>query len=154
MFCARCSTDKPALDFYAGDKTCKVCRCSIVRANRAAKSEHYKAFDAARANRPDRVAAREAYRKTDAGKAAVARAHKKYHESKPERRSARVVLGNAVKSGLVTPWPVCAVPECEDKPEAHHPDYSAPLAVVWLCCQHHREIHLASDDDHYHKHSS
>jgi len=45
------------------------------------------------------------------------------------------------KAGSITPWPVCALPECANKPEAHHPDYSAPLDVVWLCSAHHKQAH-------------
>jgi hypothetical protein len=36
MRCARCGADKAPTQFYAGDRTCKVCRCALVRANRAA----------------------------------------------------------------------------------------------------------------------
>jgi hypothetical protein len=32
---------------------------------------------------------------------------------------------------------VCA----KAKAEAHHDDYSKPLDVIWLCRQHHRELH-------------
>ena len=28
---------------------------------------------------------------------------------------------------------------------AHHPDYSQPLKVVWLCQAHHSEIHRKPD---------
>jgi hypothetical protein len=59
----------------------------------------------------------------------------------PDRRTAHVQLGNAIARGDVTPWPVCAVPECDKKPEAHHPDYASPLDVVWLCRAHHMQAH-------------
>jgi hypothetical protein len=26
--------------------------------------------------------------------------------------------------------------------EAHHPDYSSPLDVVWLCRRHHTDLHM------------
>lgn len=31
---------------------------------------------------------------------------------------------------------------CGDKAEAHHPNYDAPLDIVWLCRAHHRQAHL------------
>jgi hypothetical protein len=47
----------------------------------------------------------------------------------------------AVKTGklIKTPCQVCG----ELKVEGHHPDYSRPLDVVWLCRKHHNEIHHA-----------
>jgi hypothetical protein len=27
------------------------------------------------------------------------------------------------------------------KSQAHHPDYSKPLEVIWLCSQHHKDLH-------------
>lgn len=150
---------------------CKDCTKADVRANRLANIEHYRAFDKARASMPQRVAARKAYSQTDAGAAAHRRANSKYyaegggkaarrkystsehgkraHRSlilrnraeHPERHAARVALGNAVRDRRVVPWPSCAVPECNCKPHAHHPDYSRPLDVVWLCPAHHRQAH-------------
>jgi hypothetical protein len=29
--------------------------------------------------------------------------------------------------------------------ESHHPDYSQPLKVIWLCCKHHRQLHRESE---------
>ena len=31
--------------------------------------------------------------------------------------------------------------KCGKKAQAHHPDYSKPLQVVWLCRPHHLELH-------------
>ncbi|QMV32651.1 hypothetical protein F1_00023 [Ralstonia phage Heva] len=46
-----------------------------------------------------------------------------------------------LSAGRLIPWSVCAIPECSEAPEAHHPDYSRPLDVVWLCDHHHKETH-------------
>lgn len=51
----------------------------------------------------------------------------------------RINLRKAVNAGRVTKEP-CVV--CGDpKSEAHHPDYSKPYEVKWLCFKHHRELH-------------
>lgn len=53
---------------------------------------------------------------------------------------ARKLLLNAVKSGKITKQD-CAIPDCTSETEAHHPDYSKPLEVIWLCKKHHMELH-------------
>jgi hypothetical protein len=44
----------------------------------------------------------------------------------------------AVNNGLIVKT-LCVI--CGGKSEAHHPDYSRPLDVVWLCRPHHLETH-------------
>ncbi len=102
---------------------------------------------------PHRVAAREAYAKTEAGAAAVERAKLRYAHSdhgraarresirqyralNPEVRRAHTAVERAVKSGRLVPWP-CEV--CGEKAHAHHPHYGRALLVVWLCPGHHKE---------------
>lgn len=37
--------------------------------------------------------------------------------------------------------------ECgEKKTQAHHPDYSKPLDIIWLCKKHHAELHYKHKD--------
>lgn len=59
----------------------------------------------------------------------------------PEKRRARLQVKNALHRGKLTRKP------CERcghvNVEAHHDDYSKPLAVRWLCRDHHREHHYA-----------
>ena len=142
MLCKTCLTDKPTDGFYKGQKSkCKDCTKAAVKANRLANLEHYRAFDKARASMPHRVAARAAYRTTTAYAESHKAAGKRWAAKHPERRRANTMLDNAVRDGRVIPWPVCAVPECCGKPEGHHPDYSRPLDVVWLCDKHHKEAH-------------
>lgn len=148
MQCITCHHDKPAGDFYAGDRSCKLCRCAKVRAYRKANLEMVRAYDRERGSLAHRVQARAAYQKTEAFRLAHDRASRRYAGKHPDRYTARNVLNAAVRDGKVNPWPVCAMPECSDKPEAHHPDYSAPLLVVWLCSAHHKQAH-ALTRNHY-----
>ncbi len=56
----------------------------------------------------------------------------------PEKILARKKLHKSVKAGRIVPLP-CQV--CGEKAEGHHPDYSKPRDVVWLCRKHHLEVH-------------
>lgn len=142
MQCKQCGCDKGADAFYASNKSrCKECIKSSVRANRLDKIDYYQQYDRMRGSMPHRVAARKDYAKTPEGKRAHARALKVSAARFPDRAKARIQFGNAVRDGCVIPWPVCAVPECCGKPHGHHPDYSRPLDVVWLCDKHHKEAH-------------
>jgi len=58
----------------------------------------------------------------------------------PERKNAHSKVFRALKSGKIFKQP-CFV--CGNVAEAHHPDYSRPLDVVWLCPSHHRQAHLS-----------
>ena len=60
----------------------------------------------------------------------------------PERKNAQAKVYRALASGKLVKQP-CFL--CGDVAEAHHPDYSRPLDVVWLCAPHHRQAHLLID---------
>ena len=139
MKCKLCGATPETADFYSSIKNyCKAHWRERVKANRAARADHYKAYDQRRATDQERAAARAAYAKTAAGKAARMRASKSYNDQNKIRRAAHVAVGNAVRDGKLKPLPCF---ECGTKAEAHHPDYSRPLDVVWLCPVHHKEVH-------------
>lgn len=57
----------------------------------------------------------------------------------PEKQRARDAVHNAVSRGKLTKKP-CEV--CDDPTvQAHHPDHSRRLVVVWLCKRHHDLVH-------------
>jgi hypothetical protein len=112
---------------------CKSCTKKDVHEHRHGKGrENILAYDRERAKELHRIDAAKLLRV-------------KWLEQYPERRKAQVTVGNAIRDGLLTPWPVCAIPECNCKPEAHHPDYSKPLDVVWLCSAHHKQAHSLTE---------
>jgi hypothetical protein len=90
--------------------------------------------------RDRRIKMHKTYMQTAAGKNAHKLAIKKWQGKHPRRRAANITLNNAIHTGKVQKHP-CWV--CGEKAEAHHPDYSEPLLVVWLCRPHHMAAHNA-----------
>lgn len=142
MQCKECLKFKLEIDFYVSNKArCKECIKAAVKANRLVKIDYYRSYDRMRGSMPHRAAAQADYQETEAYKDSHLAANNKYRSKHPQRDKARNAVNNAVRDKRLTPWPVCAVPECICKPEAHHPDYSRPLDVVWLCDLHHKAAH-------------
>ena len=142
MLCKHCNTDKPADGFYASAKSkCKECTKAAANAHRQANLERVRAYDRMRGPMPHRVAARLDYQQTTAFAQSHSAAARRWAAKHPERRKASILVGNALRDGTLIAWPVCAIPTCNSKPQAHHPDYSRPLDVVWLCDGHHKEAH-------------
>jgi hypothetical protein len=63
----------------------------------------------------------------------------KYKKKHPEKCGAHVAIYRAVKRGTIMPAP-CEVCSAQNS-QAHHPDYKQKLNVMWLCPQHHRDVH-------------
>jgi hypothetical protein len=63
-----------------------------------------------------------------------------YYERFPEKKAAHLAFHQAVKVGRVKrkPCKICGLANAQ----GHHPDYSKPLEVVWLCPSHHKLVHL------------
>ena len=69
------------------------------------------------------------------------RKDKRYSNSDPYRRRARMALNYAVKSGVVIRPAACSACGWVCKPHGHHADYSKPLEVEWLCSICHGKRH-------------
>ena len=72
------------------------------------------------------------------------REHTKTYRSKhPQKFKAQQAVQKRVARGTLKKRP-CLI--CQNLiAEAHHPDYSRPLDVIWLCDKHHKEIHKLID---------
>lgn len=81
------------------------------------------------------------YLHTPIGRVNSLKRAKTWQAKNPDKKRVQDAFQTAVQLGKITPWPKCAVPECEGKPEGHHPDYSKPFDVVWLCRKHHIQAH-------------
>jgi hypothetical protein len=125
--CFKCGVAKSLDDFYKHPMMadghlgkCKYCTKLDMRVDRATKPR-VREYDRARANQPHRVALRE-------------RIGKAWREKHPDRAKAHDAAGNAERDGKLlrpTLCEGCSLPK--QRIEKHHPDYSKPLLVVWLC---------------------
>jgi len=64
---------------------------------------------------------------------------RKEREEYPKKQKARWMVKAALKSGKLKK--LCCSTCGEKQVEAHHPDYNAPLEVIWFCKRHHAEWH-------------
>ena len=104
---------------------CKECNKKDVTKHREKNIEKLREYDRKRSNLPHRVQLRK-----DIGK--------RWKKNHPDRKKAQQILRKAVMNGFIKKQ-LCWV--CGEKAEAHHPDYSSPLDVVWLCSSHHKQAH-------------
>lgn len=130
--CFKCLCEKPLDAFYAhsqmGDghlNKCKECTKKDVAAHRQANLERIRAYDMRRSAMPHRIAAQ------------IERT-REYRQANPKRAAANAAVSRALRAGALKRQP-CWV--CGMVALAHHPDYDAPLAVVWLCQAHHKQTH-------------
>ena len=126
--CFKCNKTIPLSAFYKhkqmGDghlNKCKECTKKDVYAHRQKNIERIRMYDRSRGNRQDSSYVKE------------------YRAANDDKYKAHSAVGVAVKTGRIKKLP-CFVCGCE-KTEAHHPDYSSPIDVVWLCPAHHKQAH-------------
>jgi len=81
------------------------------------------------------------YRKTKQGKVKIKEAVYRSIKKHKQKQEARVLLNLCVSRGIILKPKKCE--ECGNakKLQAHHPDYSKPISVLWLCMNCHCFIH-------------
>ena len=143
-YCPRCRETKPETDFSKNrskpDGLQGYCRkCGNVYGLAYTRTPQRKASLAAYARTSAGKLTRSVYQHTPEGKASIAASNKKRRLADPLKYTAHSVVTHALRDGKITKLPcqVCGAL----KVEGHHPDYSKPLEVIWLCRQHHVAEH-------------
>ena len=141
MICRKCRQAKSEEDFHARRATCKECRNADRRvrhdANRQRSRDISRAWYAA--NRERGIELSQAWRQ----------AHPEIILEYARKRAgtpavkARKKLNNAVRRGKISKPAVCETCDTEAPVQAHHPDYSKPFDVHWLCTSCHGLEHRA-----------
>ena len=139
--CKKCTIEKESDDFYKGHATCKKCYIEKVKNHQLENYEHYREYDKNRANLPHRVEARAKYQQTEEGKESLRKSKKKWQESNVIKRSAQIILGNAIRSGKINKQDICSICSKTGKIHGHHDNYAFPLSVRWLCPKCHTDWH-------------
>lgn len=113
---------------------CKECYKKDVIENYYKNHEYYIEYDRSRVDNEKRKEKRKNYssfiRKNFPDK--VKEYKSRYDKNK---KNATTKVEKALKKGIIvkTPCIICG----NEKSEGHHPDYSKPLEVIWLCKKHH-----------------
>jgi hypothetical protein len=151
--CGVCLQFKPLTEYFADhsrrDGLTRACRsCDAARHRRrwrenaeAMRNRARKRYDANLiANRERAAERRRSERGRELNKLAVAR----YRARNGEKRSAHEIVSRAIASGTLVRADRCDMAHlgnCSGRIEAHHVDYGRPLAIVWLCVEHHQATH-------------
>jgi hypothetical protein len=142
--CFKCLCEKPLEAFYRHAmmadghlNKCVECAKADVLKHRQENLEKVRSYDRMRASQPHRLASRTKYTEL-------------YRKEYPNRAKANAMVTRAVRAGLLKKQPCW---ECgAEKVVAHHPNYDAPLDVVWLCQGHHKQAHaLVANEGDYEK---
>ena len=104
---------------------CRNCTKKDVRENYRSKIERYRRYEKHRNQQSHRKAHQKASLRL-------------YRARHPEKERAHRRVAYALRTGKLLRQP-CEV--CGEWAQAHHPDYSKPLDVKWLCGIHHRAEH-------------
>jgi hypothetical protein len=135
--CKRCKRELPYSEFYVHKQMadgylsfCKECTKERVLKHRIKNIDRIKEYDR---NRPN---------KSERSKKHVVK--QKLRRLTPDGRKsnlARSRLRQAVRSGKIVKPDKCECCNAGGPIEAHHPDYSKPLDVRWLCVKCHGKCH-------------
>lgn len=150
--CFKCSELKPLTEYYKQKRMkdghmnkCKECTKMDVHRNRALNIEKIREYDRKRGQTQERKTKNKEYadrmrsEHPEKWKEMRKKATNKYRENNRDKHRAERILFYHKSIGKIQQKP-CEI--CGDiKSEAHHPDYSKPLDVVWLCDFHHKEEH-------------
>ena len=143
--CGGCGMSKPVSEFHNSSvnedgkqNRCKVCQ----RVYREKRKGEVKIVEREKKT-VDMVLYRREYHRTH--REQMNRLKREWMERNKDRMRVKNATRYAIKVGKLVraPCVVCG----EDLVEAHHPDYSKPLEVVWLCHTHHLEVHGKVDPD-------
>ena len=131
--CTTCKESKPLTEYHANrrSKDGKSCTCKGCKRDKD-RSRYESNADAVKA----RVRAYQAAE----GKAVANGCKAEYKKRHPKKARAHQLVRNALRRGELTRQP-CEACGTSNHVIAHHGDYDQPLAVRWLCEDHHKEWH-------------
>jgi hypothetical protein len=145
--CIRCKKPKSSDEFYTHPEMadghlnkCKECCKFEAKKHRRGNRETLREYDHQRNAEPHRVVAKFFYNQSPKGRAASARASRKWWDKNPRKRAAQLLFNNRKRYDLTLATKPCQRCGAVNS-HAHHENYDKPLEVVWLCPPHHRERH-------------
>lgn len=135
-------------DFYGANRKCKDCvKERVLAYQRTPKGREVHRRALARWNKTESAKlSSKRYKKSDKGIAAERRYQSSLRKRNPDKVKARFAVQMALQKGdLVRPNECERCGSTEFQIDAHHPDYSKPIEVEWLCQPCHIVEHGSSE---------
>lgn len=152
--CFVCNVEKDITEFYKHSamkdgylNKCKNCCVMQAKEHRALNIEKIRAYDRNRPNKKERTQKSKEYktrmRVEDPEKydRIFHGTRKRYRANYKEKCYAEGLVNEAIRNGKLKRPEACEVCKTKCKVQAHHPDYSKPLEVMWLCVSCHAKEH-------------
>jgi len=112
------------------------------------RAKEWKKDNSGKVKEWNRIAARKRYNENPKKYRDIVKNHRKSNSERLSEHQKEYRKDNQEKIKAqrlaITVYPIsqtCSVVGCNEIGERHHPDYSKPLDIVWLCKKHHEEIH-------------
>lgn len=143
--CFKCREDKPISEFYRHPAMkdghlgkCKTCakRDVAERAGRLGNNPEWLAKERERCR-----IKQERYRKLGLAAPCTTKARVKWQKKNPHKRKAQGIAMYALKRGEIKKQSFCSSCGKTGRLHKHHPDYSLPKMIVWLCPKCHGVAH-------------
>jgi hypothetical protein len=148
MLCKICGKEKSEDEFYKTDKHhCKECIKKRTRENRLKNLEYYREYDRKRGESKERIERNKKYKERlrleDPEKydRIFHGIRKRFREKNSEKIKANGIIDDMIRYGKLERPDVCSICGIACTPQAHHPDYSKPKEVIWVCVKCHANIH-------------
>jgi hypothetical protein len=141
--CFKCGEIKPLDEFYRHPQMadghlgkCKTCARADAVENRTKNLNYYAAYEHSLGRILRRRKRVQGYTRAASKDGSATR----WRQQNPRKAAAHNAINHAIGRGAIErqPCEVCGNP----KTHAHHPDYSKPLDVMWLCARHHADRHI------------
>ena len=135
---------KPLTEFYRQNSTggyhlsCKACVKDRALRYRQENLDRVREYDRTRTT-PERLQRNRNYRKDHRSESREASTT--WSKQNQAKRRAHRAVQQALTLGAMKRPGTCERCGKECRPDAHHPDYSWPLSVVWVCDPCHKAIH-------------
>lgn len=144
--CFKCNHEFPLSEFYTHARMadghlgkCKTCTRMDTSKRHAKKSSDPKWLEKELDRHREKARCyREAGRQKKPSMKSKRETDSRHRAKYPEKDLARRLCKAAITAGLLQRQPC----HCGTEAEAHHDDYSKPLAVTWLCPKHHAALHV------------
>lgn len=142
--CFKCNETKPYSEFYKHSQMgdgylgkCKSCTKTDVTGNRNNNLSYYREYDSIRSKTDKR---KECLKRT-VKKETASRLSRAWSQRNIHKKRSQSKVQTAISNGMIQKPSRCVICLEEGQIQGHHPDYSKPLEVMWLCVKCHAKIH-------------